>query len=108
MLGVREYLSGRFHDAFDRLLLLTIHASKCLLQESIWHLLTIHASKDLDMEKCSGRSICFLQESIWHLLTIHASKDLDMEKCSGRSEDTYKKSIDDPSGHGDIVLILVV
>ena len=79
MLGVREYLSGRFHDAFDRLLLLTIHASKC-----------------------------FLQESIRHLLTIHASKDLDMEKCSGRSEDTYKKSIDDPSGHGDIVLILVV
>ena len=79
MLGVREYLSGRFHDAFDRLLLLTIHARKCLLQESIWH-----------------------------LLTIHASKDLDMEKCSGRSEDTYKKSIDDPSGHGDIVLVLVV
>ena len=79
MLGVREYLSGIFHDAFDRLLLLTIHARKCLLQEIIWH-----------------------------LLTIHASKDLDMEKCSGLSEDTYKKSIDDPSGHGDIVLVRVV
>ena len=79
VLEVREYLSGRFHDAFDRLLLLTIHTSKC-----------------------------FLQESKWHFLTIHASKDLDMKKCSGRSEDTYKKSIDNPSGHGDIMLILVV
>ena len=33
-------------------------------------------------------------------------KNSDMEKCSG--EDTYIKTVDDPGGHGDIVLILGV
>ena len=33
-------------------------------------------------------------------------KNSDMEKCSG--EDTCIKTVDDPGGHGDIVLILGV